>query len=79
MIYTVRLREILIREFEVESESLKGAFLTAIRKAHRKKFNASIVGRYFELEHLSIGKTHESTNYTNPKPKFIRRPKKGKH
>jgi hypothetical protein len=81
MIYDVRLREILIFEFQVESEDLKSAFLTAIKKAHSKNFNAPIVGRYFELEHLNIGKQNEFTNVKKSKPKNIRRlpkPKKGK-
>jgi hypothetical protein len=81
MIYDVRLREILILEFQVESEDLKGAFLTAIKKAHSKGFKAPIVGRYFELEHLNIGKQNEFTPAKKSKPKPLRRvtkPKTGK-
>jgi hypothetical protein len=61
MIYDVRLREILIHEFQVENEDLKGAFLTAMKKAHSKKFKSTPIRRYFELESLNQGKTDEFT------------------
>lgn len=66
MIYDVRLREILIHEFQVEGETLKGAFLTAIKKAHSKKFKSRPIARYFELEHINKGKSNESTSSKSP-------------
>lgn len=78
MIYDVRLREVLIREFQVESDSLKGAFLTAIRKAHGKKFNAPTVGHYFELESLNVGKQNDNTDIKKSSSKPLRRVSKSK-
>jgi len=62
MEYIVRLREIIVHEFCVESVNAKGAFLTAIKKAHRKGLNKSTaIGRFIELEHIQQGNA-DATN-----------------
>lgn len=83
MIYDVRLREILIHEIQVEDEDLKSAFLTAIKKAHSKKFKSRPIARYFELEQIYKGKSNELTsNQSSVVKKSNKRrtglPKKGK-
>lgn len=75
MIYDVRVREILIHEFQVEDESLKCAFLTAMKKAHGKNFKSTPIRRYFELESLTQGKPNEFTADTKPRknrPRFYK-------
>lgn len=62
MIYDVRLREIIIHEFQVDSEDLRSAFLVALRKAHSKKLKNQPVGRFFEIETLNKGMKNESIN-----------------
>lgn len=78
MIYDVRVREILIHEYQVEGEDLKGAFLTAMKKAHGKNFKSTPIRRYFELESLTKGKPNESTTIAKPYKKRPRLLKKGK-
>lgn len=75
MIYNVRIREIRIYDFDVESDDLKSAFLTAMKKAHSKKFKVPPLGRFFELEHISVGGKNERVN-TDPGTK--RKPKNKK-
>lgn len=79
MIYDMRIREILIHEFQVESEDLKSAFLTGMKKAHSKKFNSAPIGRYFELESLNQGKRNEFTNDRKPCKGAIHNFAKGKN
>lgn len=61
MIYNVRLREILVHEFQVEAENLKCAFMTAIKKAHSKKLHSVPIGKFFEIESITQGKQNELT------------------
>lgn len=71
MIYDVRLREILVHEFQVESEDLRSAFLIALKKAHNKKLKDQPVGRFFEIETLYKGIRNVSTD----RKKYIPRKK----
>ena len=68
MIYDVRLREIIIHEFQVDSEDLRSAFLVALRKAHGKKLKNQPVGKFFEIETLNKGMKNESNPKTCNKP-----------
>lgn len=66
MEYIVRLREVIIHEFCVESETARGAFLTAIKKAHKRKLSkTTIVGRFLDLENIKTGSKNdiETTNH----------------
>lgn len=78
MIYDVRIREILIHEFQVENVSLKGAFLTSMKKAHSKKFKSTPIRRYFELESLNQGKQNEFTAASKSSKGTYRTNAKGK-
>lgn len=56
MEYIVRLREVIIHEFCVEAETARGAFLTAIKKAHKQNLSkTTAVGRFLELENIKTG------------------------
>lgn len=69
MIYNVRLREVLVHEFQVDCEDLKGAFLVALKKAHNKKLKDQPVGRFFEIETINKGMKNDSS----PKNCILRR------
>ena len=79
MIYDVRLREVLIHEFQVEEESLKRAFYTAMQKAHSKKFKNCPIAKYFEIESLNQGKQNELSKPKHSNKRRTRLPKKGKN
>lgn len=75
MIYNVRLREILVHEFQVESADLKSAFLTAMKKAHGKGFKSAPIGRFFELETINTGTRNE---FPNGRQRTCRKPREAK-